>query len=169
MQRLRANGICPWHLRTKVANGTSVLRQQNGPYRSQRNLRRRYSVNHLHLNRRRLNGDWFTDTLFSKVTSIQGNTCAQIFTNNNFTTVHPLNLKARVAQALTEFTDNVGTPDTLLSDGAAEVSGQHTDFMKKVNRLKIRLRRSEAGRSNQNYAAKREIGKLKKTMEDPHA
>jgi hypothetical protein len=125
-------------------------------------LHRQYRVNHLHLNRRRLNGDWFTDTLFSKVTSLQGNTYAKIFTNKNFTTVHPLNSKARVAQALTKFTDDVVIPDTLLSDGAAEVTGQHMDFMKEVNRLKIRLRRSEAGRSNQNYAAEREIGELKK-------
>ncbi len=94
--------------------------------------------------------------------SIQGNTCAQVFTSGNFTTVHPLNLKAWVAQALTEFADDVGIPDTLLPDGAAEVTGQHTDFMNEVNRLKIRLRRSEAGRSNQNYAAEREIGELKK-------
>ncbi|KAI2498914.1 Reverse transcriptase (RNA-dependent DNA polymerase) [Fragilaria crotonensis] len=36
------------------------------------------------------------------------------------------------------------------------------DFMKEVNRLKIRLKRYEAGRSNQNYAAEREIGELKK-------
>ncbi len=79
-----------------------------------------------------------------------------------FTTVHLLNSKARVAQALTEFTDNVGIPDALLSDGAAEVTGQHTDFMMEVNRLKIRLRRSEAGRSNQNYAFEREICELKK-------
>jgi hypothetical protein len=34
--------------------------------------------------------------------------------------------------------------------------------MKEVNRLKIRLRRSEAGQSNQNYAAEREIGELNK-------
>ncbi len=121
-----------------------------------------YRVNHLHLNRQCLNVDWFINTLFSKVTSIQGNTCSQIFTNGNFTTVHPLNSKARVAQALTEFTDDVGIPDTLLSDGAAELTGQHTDVMKEVNRLKIRLRRSDAGQSNQNYAAKREIGELKK-------
>jgi hypothetical protein len=73
-----------------------------------------------------------------------------------------LNSKARVAQAETEFTYNVGMPGTLLSDGAAEVTGQHTDFMKEVNRLKIRLRRSEAGQSNQNYAAEGEIGELKK-------
>jgi hypothetical protein len=73
-----------------------------------------------------------------------------------------LESKAKVAQALTEFTDDVGIPDTLLSDGAAEIVGPKTDFMKEVNRLKIRLRRPEAGRSNQNYAAEREIGELKK-------
>jgi hypothetical protein len=88
-----------------------------------------------------------------------------MLTNSNFTTVHPVNSKARVAQALTEFTDDFGVPDTLLSDGDAEVTGQHTDVMKEVNRLKIRLRRSETGWSNQNYAgagAGREIGKVKK-------
>jgi hypothetical protein len=101
------------------------------------------------LNRQHLNGDWFTDTQFSKVSSIQGAKCAEIFTNGNFTTVHPLNSKARVAQALSGFTDNVGIPDTQLSDGAVEVTGQHTDlFMKEVKRLKIRLIRSKAaGRS----------------------
>ena len=77
--------------------------------------------------------------------SIQGNTCAQVFTNGNFTTVHPLNSKAKVAQALTKFANDVGIPDMLLSDGAAEVTGQHTDFMKEVNRLKIKLKRSEVG------------------------
>ena len=94
--------------------------------------------------------------------SLQGNTCAQVFTNGSFTTVHPLSSKAKVAQALTEFADDVGIPDTLLSDGATEVTGKHTDFMKEINRLKIRLKRSEAGRSNQNYAAEWEIGELKK-------
>jgi hypothetical protein len=135
---------------------------QQGVWRTVHPLHRRCRVDHLHLNRRRLNGDWFTDTLFSKVSSIQGNTCAQIFTNGKLTTVYPLISKARVVQALTEFADNVGIPGMLLSIGAAEVTGQHTDFMKKVNRLKIRLRRSETGRSNQDYAAEREIGELKK-------
>ena len=123
----------------------------------------RYRVDHLHLNWRRVDGNWFTaDTLFSKVISLQGSTCAQVFTIGNFTTVHPLDSKAKVAQALTEFSDDVGIPDTLLSDGAVEVTGRHMDFMNEVNRLKIRLKRSETGRSNQNYAAEREIGKLKK-------
>ncbi len=93
-------------------------------------------------------------TLFSKVViSIQGHTCAQVFTNGSFTTVHPLDLKAKVAQALTEFADNVGISDSLLSDGAPEIVGPRTDFTKEVNRIKIKLKRSEVGRSNQNYAA----------------
>jgi hypothetical protein len=71
--------------------------------------------------------------------------CAQVFTNGSFTTVHPLDSNAKVAQALTEFTDDVGIPDSLLSDGAPEIVGPRTNFMEEVNRLKIRLKRSEAG------------------------
>ena len=100
----------------------------------------------LKLRRRLVDGDWFTDTLYSKVTSIQGITCAQVFTNGSFTTApHPLDSKAKVAQSLTEFADDVGIPDTLLSDGAPEVIGPKTNFMKEVNRLKMRL--SETFRS----------------------
>ena len=73
-----------------------------------------------------------------------------------------MDLKSKVAQVLTEFADDVGIPDLLLSDGASEMIGPRTEFMKEVNRLKIRLRRSEVGRSNENYAAEREIGELKK-------
>ncbi len=96
-------------------------------------LHRRYRVDHLHQSQRRLSGDWFTDTLFSKVISIQSNLCVQVFTNGNFTTVHPLESKAKVAQALTEFTDNVGNPDSLLSNGVPEKVGPRTDFMKEIN------------------------------------
>jgi hypothetical protein len=34
--------------------------------------------------------------------------------------------------------------------------------MKDINRLKIKLKQSEVRQSNQNYAAEREIGELKK-------
>ena len=40
--------------------------------------------------------------------------------------------------------------------------GPKTEFMKEVNQLKIRLKCSKVGRSNQNYTAEREIGELKK-------
>jgi hypothetical protein len=85
-----------------------------------------------------------------------------VFTNGNYTSIHPLSSKSKVGQALTEFTDDVGIPDSLMTDGAPETIGPGTEFMKEVSRLKIRMRRSEVRRSNQNHAAEREIGELKK-------
>ena len=92
---------------------------------------------------------------FLKVILIQGNTFAQIFTYGSFTNVHPLDSKVKVAQALTEFANTVGIPDSLLSDGAHKIVGPKTDFMKEVVRLKIMLKQSVVGQLNQNYAAAR--------------
>ena len=125
-----------WNIGLETAKRTLQVTTQQVIWTAVHPLHRQYRVDHLHLTRRRLNGDWFTDTLFSKALSLQGNTCARGFTNGNFTTVHPLNSKVQVAQALTKFSENVGIPDVLLSDGAAEMTGRHTDFMKEVNRLK---------------------------------
>jgi hypothetical protein len=70
--------------------------------------------------------------------------------------------RSQVGWTLTEFTDDVGIPDTLWSDGAAEMTGRNTEFVKEVTRLKIRRKITERGRSNQNHASEREIGELKK-------
>ena len=72
--------------------------------------------------------------------------------------------KSKAGLTLTKFDDDVGIPDSLLTDKAPEVTGPKTEFMKEVHRLKIRLKRSEVGGSNQNYAAEREIGELKKRL-----
>ncbi len=91
-------------------------------------------VDHLHLDRRRLNGDWYSDTLFSKVILLQGNGCAQVFTNGRSKSVHPLNLKAKVGQqALTEFSDDIGFPDFLTTYGAPEIVGPGMEFMREIN------------------------------------
>ena len=63
---------------------------------------------------------------------------------------------------MAEFSDDVGIPDMLLPDGVPEIVGPKTDLMKEVNRLKVKMKRLEAGRSNQNYAAERDICELKK-------
>ena len=151
-----------WNIGLDTAKRAIQVTTQRGVRTAIHPLHRRYRVDHLHLNRRRLNGDWYSNTLCSRVMSLQGNSCAQVFTNGSFTTVHPLSSKSKVSQALTEFSDDVGIPDSLMTDGAPECVGPRTDFMKEVNRLKIRLRRSEVSRSNQNHAAEREIGELKK-------
>jgi hypothetical protein len=151
-----------WNIGIETAKRTLQVTTQQGIRTALHPLHRCYHVDHLHLNRRRLNRDWFTDTLFSKITSLQGNTCAQVYTNGNYTSVHPMTSKARVGVTLTEFSDDVGIPDSLTTDGAMEVVGPKTEFMKEVNRLKVRLKRAEVGRCNQNYAAEREVGELKK-------
>jgi hypothetical protein len=55
----------------ETAKCTSQVTTQQGFQTAVHPLHCRYRVDHLNLNRRRLNGDWFTDTLFSKVALIQ--------------------------------------------------------------------------------------------------
>jgi hypothetical protein len=124
------NLSCKWSIGLKTAKQTLQVTTQLGIRTAAHPLHRGYCVDHLHRNRRCLNGHWFNYTLFSKVISIQGNTCAQVLTNGSFTTVHPLDSKAKVAQALTKFADNVGIPDSILSVGAPKIVGPRTDFMK---------------------------------------
>ncbi len=131
------NLSCKWNIGLETTKQTLQVTTQRGIKTAVHPLHRRYRADHLHLNRRRLNGDWFTDTLFSKVILIQGSMCAQVFNNGSFTTVHPLDSKAKVAQVLTNFADDVGIPNSLLSEGAPEIVKPRTNFMKEVNRLKI--------------------------------
>ena len=51
------------------------------------------------------------------------------------------------------------TPSCLM---VPEIVGPKTEFMKEVIHLKIKLKPSEVGLSNQSYAAEREISELKK-------
>ena len=97
-------------------------------------LHRRYRVDHLNLHRRRLRDVFYMDTLFSKVKSISGFTCAQLITNGSFTRVYPMESKAsaNIAMALQEFIDDVGIPETLVCDFASEQTGKHLEVMRIV-------------------------------------
>jgi hypothetical protein len=63
---------------------------------------------------------------------------------------------------LIDFTDDVGIPELLITDGATEFFGRHTEFIKEACHMRIMLHTSEQGRKNQNHAAEREIGTLAK-------
>jgi DNA-binding transcriptional regulator PaaX len=65
-------------------------------------------------------------------------------------------------KSLIEFTDNVGIPERLITDGATEFTGQHTEFVKEARQMRIMLHTTEQGRKNQNHAAGQEIGFLAK-------
>ena len=63
-------------------------------------------------------------------------------------------------QSITDFTDDFGVPETLLTDGDGEFTGQSTDFIRYDRRMRMYLHYPEQGRYNQNHAAEHEIGLL---------
>jgi predicted GIY-YIG superfamily endonuclease len=65
-------------------------------------------------------------------------------------------------KSLVDFTDDVGIPERLITDGATEFTGKNTEFMKEARRMRILLHTTEQGRKNQNHAAEHEIGFLTK-------
>ncbi len=70
------------------------------------------------------------DQMFSKIMSVGGDTCANVFINGKYTKVYPMVSKAstNIADTLVMFSDDVGIPSVLHSDLAAEVEGRHTQF-----------------------------------------
>jgi hypothetical protein len=61
---------------------------------------------------------FYSDELFSKVISLNGNVCAQVYTNGPYTQVFPMPSKAsqHIAQTLHEFINDVGIPNELICD-----------------------------------------------------
>ena len=65
--------------------------------------------------------------------------------------------RADAGKSLVEFTDDVGIPENLVTDGAGEFTRKNTEFVKEARRMRIKLFTTEQGRKNQNHAAEREI------------
>jgi hypothetical protein len=149
----------------ETAKKTLLTTTQRGVRQARHPLHHRYRVDHLHLNRKHLNETFYMDTLFSRVKSLNGHKCPQIYTNGRFTHVYPMESKssANIAATLQDFADDVGIPDTtLVCDLATEQVGAHTPVMKEIRRLRIRLHNSEKGRLNQNHKAEIGIREVKK-------
>jgi hypothetical protein len=92
---------------------------------------------------RRLNTMFYTDTLFSKVTSLRGMNAAQVYANKDMVSVHPLASKASVDVSLQEFLERIGIPNAMISDGAAEQTGPNSKFRKLAQHLRIQMRMTE--------------------------
>jgi hypothetical protein len=84
---------------------------------------------------------FYTDTLFLKVKSLNGNVCAQVYTNGRYTRVFPMASKSseHIAQTLKDFIDNVGVPNELVYDLASEQAGHHTPMMAVIQQYRINL------------------------------
>jgi hypothetical protein len=75
---------------------------------------------------------WNFDTLIAKVKLLLGNKCASMFTNGKYTKVMPMASQKEAAESLIDFTDDVSIPGTLVTDGATDFTGKHTDFIKQA-------------------------------------
>ena len=77
--------------------------------------------------KKRLAGDWYTDTLDGRVQSRDGNQYAQVFTNKSFfAAIYPMDSKGKAGDALRVFCEEFGVPDRLVSDGSKEQTGHKT-------------------------------------------
>jgi len=94
-------------------------------------LARRYRADRI-FEKRRLRGEWFTDTLDGRVTSKDRNRYGQVFANRGyFATVYPMDTKSKAGNALRTFCQ---TPDRLTCDGSKEQTGKKTEFMQQVRK-----------------------------------
>ena len=144
------------------AKETLRVTTQRGIRHAVHPLHRRYRVDHMQLNRKRLNAQFYTDHLPAKTKSLDANTGAWVYTTGKFTAEYPCVKRDEAGDTLRRFSDDVGIPDRLRSDLASEITGKHTEFQAQVKRLRIDLTHSEKERSNQNHAAEGEIGHLKR-------
>ena len=63
----------------------------------------------------------FTDTMFSKVKSKRGNTCAQVLsTAEGWTCVYPMKKKSEAHEALSLLHQREGVPNVMVMDGSKE-------------------------------------------------
>ena len=88
-------------------------------------LDRRFKTNDKMLRYSRLNTNMYTDTMFASKTSLRGNTCGQVYTNDiDFTRFYPMKDRKEMPDTLSQFFREEGVPSKLIVDGAREQIGQ---------------------------------------------
>ena len=80
-----------------------------------------------------LNTTMYFDTLFPKFRSLNGNICAQIFTDTEFISLHPSKSKAEYRNFINEFIDDIIIPINMRFHHASNLLGKGTKFMNSIN------------------------------------
>jgi hypothetical protein len=87
-------------------------------------LVRRFKTSQQQLNHKQLATKFYSDTLFPRVISLRGNTCAQILcTSDGYAKFHLMKLKSKAGSNLNELCSNVGILSRLFTDNADEETG----------------------------------------------
>jgi transposase InsO family protein len=117
-----------WRIDLKTAKRTIDITSQKNIRKENPTLSRNYGTNDRMLRYKRINDYFFMDTFFATKKagkSSRGNTCCQLFvTDKGFVYVVPMKTKGEVLQALKQFAKEIGAPDAIVSDAAAEQSSQ---------------------------------------------
>ena len=127
-------------------------------------LHRRYRVDHIQLNRKHLNAQFYADHLVARTKLLDRNTGAWVYTTGKFTAFYPVAKRLEAGDKLRRFADNVGIPDRLRTDQAQEIMGKNTEFQSQAKRLHIDITHTKSERSNQNHGADTELGELQKSF-----
>ena len=99
-------------------------------------------------------GEFYTDTMMSKIRSIRGYTCAQLYGNKfGYLKAYPMEKhdKLNLGDSLTLIIQDVGVMQKLHCDNAPEMVGRNTPFFKRARKEGIDLTTIEPLSSNENY------------------
>ena len=139
-----------WSIGMNNAKQTYKVTTQKGVRSAILPLSRRYRADR-HFNRPTLKGKWYTDYMFGRTKSLDGNVGAQVFANKEyFCNAYPTSSKKFCGKALQTFCSEFGAPEKLTFDGAKEQTKSGTDFMKTVREYDILPHVIEPDRHNQN-------------------
>ena len=141
-----------WHIGLNKAKQTLRATTQRGTRSAILRLSRRYRSDRMY-SIKRLQGCFATDTFYSPVKSILGNTCAQIYSHKvGFSACYPLPRAngEMVGNTLKDFVHDFGAPSHLTFDGAQVQMGKNTLFQATLKKHDIRFHVSSPRRPNEN-------------------
>ena len=106
----------------------------------------------------------YTDTMFAKIKSARGNTCAQVWTNGQgYDLFYPLRTKADAYSTISRMVHDMdGIPEVIVSDGAAEQNSEK--WKAEIRHFRSRHHVTEPYSQWQNRA-ERNIGELKRGIQ----
>jgi hypothetical protein len=114
-----------WNIGLETAKKTVQVTAQKGIRHTTLPIEQRFRTRQAQLRYKQLggrHGRFYTDTFFSGVTPLNGNSMAQIFTSDlAFTKVYPMKLRSQTYEALSAFIHEVGIPSSIHSDDAKEL------------------------------------------------
>ena len=143
-----------WNISLDTAKRTLNATKQDSMHIIKNGLTRRRMAHKSRLDYKRLAGylaDFASDTFMSNVTSTRGNKYIQLFVNRGgYVKAYPMQRKGQANEALDKFLLEVGLPNSLLTDGAKELT--KSAWGKLCRKHKIPQRTTEPHCPWQNFA-----------------